>query len=209
MNLYLSEKNSGVIVLEASLTFPIIFCLIFFIIEIIKITDTQSSIDSIVVDMSFDFMGSKTTENFELIIDRYRPKYVQHSNIVWYFSIYPDIATMIEDSSFKGGEIFWPSNDQCTSPEEKEYVETNDNGSFSPRSIKSINLSDYKRPEGYFKIENSNLTMKSLSGKSFVLTVVCDYKFSSAFIKKIFYGGSNTVGGEKYLIWSKSVGICR
>ena len=44
-------------------------------------------------------------------------------------------------------------------------------------------------------------------GYCFVLTVVARHKFSSAFIEKLFSGGTNTTKAKYYILWSRGVGI--
>jgi hypothetical protein len=187
----LVKKNNGVTAIEASLTFSIVFCLIFFMIEIFRMSDTQSAMDSSVIEMSFDFMGSKNTNKFQQIIDAHRPSYIPANDISWYFIMYDDISKISDE------EIFWPNE---TGSSSNEYVDINKDASFLSRGSGSITLKDYKRPE-----YNANV---SLGGKAFVLTIVCDYKFASGFIGKFFNGGSNTINNSKFLVWSRSVGIC-
>ena len=40
------------------------------------------------------------------------------------------------------------------------------------------------------------------------LVVVCDYKFTNAFVSKLFAGGSNSADGKHFFIWSRAVCVC-
>ena len=44
-------------------------------------------------------------------------------------------------------------------------------------------------------------------GYCFVLTVVARHKFSSAFVEKLFSGGTNTTRAGYYILWSRGSGI--
>ncbi|MDR2107407.1 MAG: pilus assembly protein [Holosporaceae bacterium] len=190
---FLNREFRGTAVLETALTLPVIIYLIFFILETAKIKDVQSSLDAMSAEMSFDFMASKNTDNFEKIIERHKPSYVPRKNIKWYFHIYKDLY-QIDD-----GDVVWYGNSTA-------HLETDKEPGLSGGSNR-LEQFDLEKPEKSVFPEGHE-DLKTLSGKSFVLTVICDYAFSSAFVKKFFSGGKNTVGGDNFLLWSRSVGIC-
>ncbi|MBE6446936.1 MAG: hypothetical protein E7015_00375 [Alphaproteobacteria bacterium] len=65
---HLSQKGAALV--EMALCGPPLFILIFFIFEIIKIVVFQIALDTISLELSFDYAGNKTTKNFNNIIRR-------------------------------------------------------------------------------------------------------------------------------------------
>ncbi|MDR0678386.1 MAG: hypothetical protein LBF44_02515 [Holosporaceae bacterium] len=155
-----------------------------------KVNDTQIAIDSIAVEMAFAFMASRDTDNFEDIVTQYKPPYVPQDKIMWYFSVYDDLLTMNSEIPSSNDEIYWPM----------------DSGNQGNADLNAIRLTDNKSPEKSFDIENSDIKFRTLSGKAFILTVVCDYQFSSDFVKRIFTSKKNS--GGKYLIHGICAGVC-
>jgi hypothetical protein len=106
-------------------------------------------------------------------------------------------------------EVFWPSSDIYNADEAKKaYVDSNRDTNFFQRDTSSnsgyISLDSHTNPLTTSSINS----VYKISGKAFVLTFVCDFKFSSDFVKKLFAGGSNTVDKKKFLIWGRGVGVC-
>ncbi|MDR0555872.1 MAG: pilus assembly protein, partial [Holosporaceae bacterium] len=58
---------SGVAALEAALTLPALCSLIFFTLELVRINITQAAINAICVEMTFDFIATRSWNNFEAI----------------------------------------------------------------------------------------------------------------------------------------------
>jgi hypothetical protein len=207
-------KSTGSAVLETAFTLPIICSIIFFIFEAMKVNSVQSAMDAIAMELSFDFIASKNTENFQGIIKRYKPSSMGEADIRWYFDVYPDLTTMCSEAPYGGEEIFWPKIEGGKTSKNREtddYLDLDKNGVFLERSKKSevsLALDDYSKPELTFFNEADEFIFKTLSGKAFVLTVVCDYKFSSQMVSLLFAGGSNTKSGKRFIIWSRGVGIC-
>ena len=171
-----------------------------------KMNDTQTSIDSMAIEMSLDFMASKNTNHFDEIITKYKPPFIATSNVSWYFIVYKDLAAMNNAAQYGGEEVFWP-NTTNNAPLIGEYIDADSGGTFTARvSEKYLALTNYKTPESSFAPSNIG-DFKTLSNKAFVLTVVCDYQFSSSFVRKFFAGGKNTKG-TKFLVWGRSVGVC-
>jgi hypothetical protein len=178
--------------------------------EAVKINDLKTALDSMAEEAIFDFIASKNTNNFSAIIAKYKPAYVPNENITYYFDIYPDLVVMCGTTPYGGEEIFWPSVSGANVT--KTYVDDNyistTGGAFIQRSNVSLTLTNYKKPESDFDINKTTDNFKTLSGKAVVLTVVCDYVFSSAMVKILFSGGSNTKGKKKFLLWARGVGVC-
>jgi hypothetical protein len=113
---------------------------------------------------------------------------------------------MCATSPYGGEEIFYPhtttDHSLATISAGIEFLDSDAN--------KVLLISNYDIP--------ATTVTTYLSGKStpkgtvFVLTFVCSYQFSSAFVKMLFSGGSNTkiAGGAKgtlYLLWGRGIGI--
>jgi hypothetical protein len=189
---FFDKKYHGSMAVEAALTFPVVCYLIFFILEIMKVNDTQIAVDSIAVEMAFTFMASRDTDNFDDIIAQYKPPYIPEDKITWYFSLYDDLLTMNSKVPYGNDEVYWP-----TGAQDSKNI-----------SVDAIPLVNYKSPEESFDIENPDTLFRTLSGKAFVLTVVCDYQFSSDFVKGIFINRNPAVGQNKYIIHGRCVGVC-
>jgi Flp pilus assembly protein TadG len=188
---FFAKKYRGSVAIEAALTFPVVCYLIFFILEIMKVNDTQIAVDSISVEMAVAFMASRNTDNFDDIIAQYKPPYISQNKITWYFSVYDDLSAMNNEAADSSDEVYWPSNSQ---------------DSRNP-DMNAVMLTDYQSPEKSFNIENSDAKFRTLSGKAFILIVVCDYQFSSDFVKRIFTSRKQTEEG-KYLVHGKCAGVC-
>lgn len=202
----LKKRKTGVAVLEACLTLPVLMMMIFFIIEMMKVNNTRTAMDSIALEASLTFVADKNTGDFKKIIEKYRPIYVDKGKIKYYFTVYESLEKMCSVSPFGCGEVFWPNSSgeaevgtfidsdgdtKCLGEDDKSQMETVNRiapeKSFSPTKDPPLN---------------------SLTGKVFVLTFVCDYNFSSGFVGKLFGGGANTKDKTKFLIWGRGVGIC-
>lgn len=204
------NKRTGIAVLEASLTLPVILMMIFFIIEMMKVNNTRTAMDSMALEASLDFVSNKNTNNFNDIIKKYKPSYIGDSNIKYYFAVYESLDKMCAVTPFGSEEVFWPSSDTTYAPGDT-FVDSDGNSAYLARNTTAtsghIILTNYKTPETSFSSSNSS-PKDTLIGRAFVLTFVCDYKFSSSFIGKLFVGGANTKDKTKFLIWGRGVGIC-
>lgn len=188
-------NNYGIAVFETCLTFPVILIFIFFIIEIMNVNNSQAAMDSIALEATLDFVSNKNTNRFVEIIKKYKPFNVNINNIRYYFAIYDSLETMCEHTPFGNETPFWPTDKTEYPP--SIYIGEN----FQERGPNALQLPDITRPE---LADGSNL----LTGKVFVLTVVCDYKFSSGFVGRLFAGGANTNDKQHFLIWGRGIGIC-
>lgn len=210
MGKLIKDRYSGLAALEAALTLPVLLMLIFFIIELIRVNNTRTAMDSMALEAVLEFIATKSTANFEKIITKHRPAAIPRDNVKYYFTVYESLDKMCETDPYGSEEVFWPDGDVYNaSTASTAYVDSNRDTSFFERDSTSGN-------NGYISLTNQTnpLTTTSInsvskiSGKAFILTFVCDFKFSSAFVKKLFAGGSNTVDKGKFLIWGRGVGIC-
>ncbi|MDR0753479.1 MAG: hypothetical protein LBE95_02325 [Holosporaceae bacterium] len=197
-------------ILETAITIPILICLIFYAIELMKINEAMTAIETIASEATFDFIAHGHKKNFDKIIEKYRPCYVPTGNIRYWFRFYESLSRMCSDSPYGGEDVAWPryedgnehlglGNSGCEYlPSSEEHVQVNTNTSIRSFSLMKSYI------DGREKIP---------AGTAFVLTFVCDYPFSSAYVKAFFSGGSNTINlasgtkGTKYLLWGRGVGI--
>jgi hypothetical protein len=215
---------SGIVVLEAALTLPAICALIFFAIELMKIHITQAALEAICAEATFYFIatGGEIKVNkmagIDSIIEKYRPAFIPRTGsdgypvIRYWFRLYPNLAKMCEASPYGGEDIAYPPYS----------IDANARGHVGTRGTEAeayfgLNNGAYLSVIGFIAdhasvIKYLNGTASgSCSGTAFVLTFVCAYPFSNAFIKKLFHGGVNSKGGNskegKYLLWARGVGI--
>ena len=156
--------------------------------------------------MTFSFIANQNTDEFPNIVAKHLPQYVKKNgailtisdDIQWYFAVYKDINDMCAATPYGMEEIFW-SSDPTTCKLPSEYLDNDNNNLFTQRSTtKELANFSGKKPESGLNATkvtsptNALYPYNSLSGKVFVLTVVCNYKFSSAFVGSIFHGGSNS-----------------
>lgn len=207
------KKDLGSSVLEFALTFPVVIYLIFFIIEILRLKDVQTSVDSIAEECATQFMVSKSTTlpssdtdgamNFDKIIDKYLPKYIPRKDLTYYFTIFESPKALYENTS--NIAVYWPVSESTAVANSGEVIRNS--GVESPNG--TVELKNYKRPELGFSQDKKDKNIL-LTRKAFVLTVVLRYTFSSAFVGKLFAGGSNVENSpDTFLVWSRATGICR
>jgi hypothetical protein len=194
---FLAKKRRGSTVIEVAMTFPVLCYLMFFMLEMIKMNDVQTAVESISTEMAFEFMASRKTSKFTQILNKYKPPFVNENNIKWYFDMYTNLPEMCNNTLF--GEIMWPdySYQNSFSYGSNDYIDADRDNSFTPSINGKLALTDCKNPDAGI----------DYSGKPFVLTVVCNYPFQDNFTKMLFNGGKNTKG-SKFLIWGRSVGVC-
>jgi hypothetical protein len=183
-----------------TITLPIVCSLTFFMLEIIKINDVQIYVDSIAIEMVFNFMASRSTQNFDNIISKHKPAYIPQNQIKWYITIYEDLSMMNGAAPYGGEEIYWPINTGSPPPtNEPTYIRYYSNVETFQADSK------VKRRIG--PSSNAGDIAALPSGSPFVLTVVCHYNFSSSFVMKLFKGGANTVDKTLFILWGRSVGV--
>ncbi len=77
-------------------------------------------------------------------------------------------------------------------------MESNKNSVTEDPPWTSNSLISIRYPDG--------LVSEPTSGCAFVVTVACKFSFSSAFIKKLFAGGTNY--GNNFLLWGRAINVC-
>ena len=207
MKKVVKNKRFGVAALEASLTFPVVIMLIFFILEMMRVNNTRTAMNSMALEATLDFIANKSIANFDEIIAKHKPIAIPIANIKYYFTVYDSLESMCAVAPYGSEEVFWPEG-LVYSSGNKIYVDSNRDNAYAGRSTAAesgyIDLSNQMNPLTTTSINST----EKISGKAFVLTFVCDYNLSSDLVKKLFAGGSNTVNGSKFLIWGRGVGVC-
>jgi hypothetical protein len=204
--------SRGAIILEAVLAIPIFLYMIFFIIELMKINETATAMAAISAEATFDFIANGNKNNFDKIIEKYRPSYIPTDNIRYWFRFYENLEKMCEETPYGGEDIVWP-----------KYESGNDNAhliigdhplEYIPSSSELIGHSAAKAISN-IPLMKSYIDGKAIipSGTAFVLTFVCDYPFSNSSGNLFPFVKSNTLisnpagDGTKHLIWGRGVGI--
>ncbi len=160
----ISSSKKGSIVIETALCLPILIYLMFFILEMIKIIIVQSAIDTISLELTYDYCAFRNTNNFNSIIEAYHPKFVNRDDIHVSINAQVDLETLVS------GEFGKPVN---WSP---EIIKKNIPEEVSVQCIEKDNKKEVP------------------SGSAFELTLVCNYPFTSKFVTKLFSPGADKDG---------------
>lgn len=169
---------------------------------------------------------SANISNFDAIVKKYKPKYIPDEDITYYFNFFDSPKDFYDNK--KNIAVYWPSAEGNATPDDKMMIKgTADQDSLSGSSAQNSssagadqnslaeNTNQNLLPEIMDKISNYKYPEKglkegvTLNHRAFVFTVVVKYRFSSAFVGKLFMGGSNTESKDVFLIWSRGVGFCR
>lgn len=162
--------KKGTAVLEAALCLPVLFYLIFFIIEIFRVGVYQVVVDNMALKLAFEYSALKSSANFEKIIEDTKPVlFKSMDNIHCRICVFRNLDALLNSRSI----------------------------SEDPQWMKS-SLVSIRYPDGTIS--------ETTAGCAFVVTVSCDFPFSSSFIKKMFAGGTNY--GDSFLLWSRTVNVC-
>ena len=69
---FFKKRSKGVAVIETAITLPIILYVVFFAIELIRMSVAQSAIDAITKECTFKRMATGTVEGFDNIFQKYQ-----------------------------------------------------------------------------------------------------------------------------------------
>lgn len=185
-------ENKGTALIEAAITLPIICAIIFFAIELVKVNLTQVAVDSITRECTFSLIANGNIDEFDKIINKYRPGFVPASNFRYYFMVFETLESMMAVTPYGGQSIGYPKSASSLKLGSDDPVLNK----FQTGITQTGEIDDI-----------SFLRTTGAQGKAFVLTVVVDYPFSSIFTKKLFRGGSNTVPAGYYILWGRGSGI--
>lgn len=173
------KNMQGAAIIEAALCIPIVLYLLFFILEAVKVAIYQITLDSIAIESAFEYSAFKDTSKFDAILKKNLPfSAMSKDDIRCYINVYPSLEKLASNPSF-GGKVIWPTT-----------------------KVASANVSTVG-----FSLQDV-LNGRVRSGAAFELTIVCDYKFTSAFVSKLFAGGSNSEDGKHFFIWSRAACVC-
>jgi hypothetical protein len=200
--------SRGSFIVETALTLPVFCYLLFFLLEMMKVNETKTAIDSITSEAVFNFVFSKNTDSLDAVIEKYRPSFIPVGNIRYWIRMYTDLAAMCAVSPYGGEGIAYPEDasdhSRLSLSASMEFIDFEKNNIFLQAAG---NLSD-------LTVATYLTNLNTPPGTAFVITFVCDYPFSSAMVGKLFSGGKNTIkndgagtAGTMYLIWGRGVGI--
>ncbi|MDR1361719.1 MAG: pilus assembly protein [Holosporaceae bacterium] len=194
----LKGSQRGSAALETCITLPIFLALVFFILEMIKVNNTRTAMESMAAEATFYFIRESNTLMFNEIIDKYKPGHVNSSDIKYYFAIYENLETMCKDPPFGGEDIYWSGDSTTKQTSPSTYLQSDPSSPAFLARTGDLDVADITNPA----------PPSGLHRKAFVLTFVCNYKFSSDFVAKLFSGGANTTDRSMYLLWGRGCGIC-
>ena len=232
----LKRKSFGAITLEVCLTLPIVVYLMFFCLELIKINITNEALQSICEEatyltISHDYSsGADLIAKVDAIIEKYRPSFIpqkaagyntsQWPVIRWCYETYSDFDNMLSKAPYGGSIVTYPRY------EGDNYAKMHAGQSYGVGSTQFIPVLGM---ECTANPENHRDTCTYMNGdglpnnRLFVLTVTCNYPFSSSMVKMLFNGGVNTKyitqngnlypkkatgkTGTMYILWARGAGI--
>ena len=195
------------ILIEAAVTLPVVMYIMLFCLELVKIHLLQISIDKICAECVYHMCSERTALSFGTIFRKYTPSYIPVGYMRYWVRIYTSLDKMMSESPYGGERIAFPNNhgsetDDLTAPEFGNGI-----GSGTLTVHRKYGTGDWM----YASISSSDTPALMRNGipkgYAFVLTVVARHKFSSAFVEKLFSGGTNTNKAGYYILWSRGVGI--
>lgn len=182
------KKIRGSMVLEAALTIPIVFYMIFYTLELIRMNEIQIKLNAIAEECTMDYIMNHDSSNFDAIITKHEMQTEKQNNRLKYSMIlYNSLADMMSADPYGGMDIIIDPTSN-----ESDYLVTTGASATKPAATQVYKWSD----------------SGTKFGKPFMLTFTYDFKFSSVFVAKLFNGGSNTKNGTAFLLWARGVGIC-
>ncbi|MDR1236299.1 MAG: hypothetical protein LBJ96_04810 [Holosporaceae bacterium] len=212
------SASKAVITLEAALTLPAICYLVFFLLEMVKINITQTAVETIAAECTFEFIANGNATNFTTIISKYRPAFIPSDNLRYWIRLYvkngttEGLAYMCATSPYGGEEIYWPDDNFGNRNDNADFMDTDKTNTILA-ATNYLGVTDYANKRTLFDNYLAG-DPNTPGGTAFVLTFVVDFPFSSPFIRMLFSGGSNTkknggggARGSKYLLWGRGVGI--
>ena len=179
-----------------------LFCL-----ELVKIHLLQISIDKICAEYVYHLCSERTVGSFDSIFAKYRPSYVPVGYVKYWCRVYSSLENMASAEPYGGEKLGFPDrgNDNAL-PTANAQSESFGLGSESITIKRYGGVSCWNKDVGE-STRLSQLQNGVTKWYCFVLTVIARHKFSSAFVEKLFSGGSNTDQAGYYILWSRGVGI--
>ena len=197
----------GALLIEFAFTIPIVVNIILFGLELVKIYLTQTAIDTICKECTFSLITVGKVSEFDRIFQKHLPGFCKIGRARYYCRVYEDISKMMSQSPYGGEFIAYPNRSSTiSSPTENA---NKDNFGVSDGTI-VLNGDTSEKCNGKDVGQDkrvSYLKEGTPAGHAFVLTVVYRHEFSSAWVKTLFAGGSNTTREDYYIVWSRGYGI--
>ncbi|MBE6447256.1 MAG: hypothetical protein E7015_02090 [Alphaproteobacteria bacterium] len=198
-------SRRGAVMIEFVLTIPIIINVILFGLELVKIYLEQTAVDVICQECTFSLISNGNVSEFDSIFQKHLPQFCKVGRARYYCRVYTDLAKMMSTSPYGGECIRYPT-------------QGNDNSAPTANAVPvSFGCGDASGPHqgNDTTIPNNDvgqsrttlLQTKVPAGYAFVLTVVYRHEFSSALVKVLFNGGTNTSSEDYYILWSRGSGI--
>lgn len=195
-------KNDGNAMIETAVGLPLLVCIILFILESFRVNTSMSAMDSIAYQATLSFITHKSTSDFKNIVERYISPNIAKKNIKYRIVVYKSLNDLYNSIDHGGEEV--ANYTAAGSPD------TSIGGFFDTNSNKKFDATT-----NYIYAGNNPPAVAK--GCAFVVTFVCDFQFSSAFMAKL-YGTSNTIAKSsdngvidrdgKFLIWGRGTGVC-
>ncbi|MCR4623174.1 MAG: pilus assembly protein [Alphaproteobacteria bacterium] len=218
---FFKKRFRGVTILETAVTLPIIFSIILFSLEFIRIGLAQNAVDTITKECTFRLMATGKVDKFDEVFNKYKPIGIPVENFRYYIRIYADddVSPMTEEHQgiykmmmrepFGGETIGWADTEQNDdTPTEKasknNYGLTNRHAWLNKYQTSICDGADFNE---YGSDRKELLENGVPSGYAFVLTVAVKFPFSSSFVAKLFSGGSNTNKPDVYILWARGSGM--
>lgn len=201
------KKHAGIVLIEAAVTLPVMMYILLFCLELVKIHLLQIAIDKICTECVYHLCRESNVGSFESIFKKHIPSYIPVGYMRYWCRIYTSLDKMMSQSPYGGERIVFPNykiaDDICLTSDCS--VGIGSDGEFIPH--RKYGTGGY--PPTNVSPVDAQPMMKNGIPKSyaFVLTVIARYKFSSAFVEKLFNGGSNTTKAGYYILWSRGAGI--
>ena len=205
LSVKLKKKRAGAVVLEVIFTLPLVFYMVFFCVELIRINITNDALQTICEEATFLTSahnyesGPELIAKIDAIIEKHRPRFIPQNA-----PGYTNEAKPVIRWSF------------VTASSAKECLSSDPYGGYSPvyqgyelypRYGESHSTFVYAKRSQFVPIlgkrsganfQNHEVCVNHMQnaglpdGRFFVLDVICNYPFSNSLVKILFNGGVNT-----------------
>ncbi|MDR1982250.1 MAG: hypothetical protein LBQ08_00410, partial [Holosporaceae bacterium] len=143
--------SRGAILVETALTLPIFCYLVFFLLELMKINETQTAVETITTESTFDFVYNKSIAKIDAIIEKHRPRFIPVDNIRYWIRMYESLDTMCSESPYGGEGIAYPDGECAIThsgldlSENMEFIDIEKNNIFllSTKNISNNTVKTY------------------------------------------------------------------
>ena len=231
----LKKKKAGTIVIEVVFTLPLVFYLIFFCVELIRINIVNDALQTICEEATFLTSahnyesGSELVAKIDAIVEKHRPRFIPEKAvgynttkqpvIRWNIGAYTDMQQILKNIPYGGSCMAYMGYEfDVTAAEHASQGWQTGETHFVPILGQEFN-----------QIEDWKDTKNFLSGSgipddyAFIINFSCNYQFSSGMTKLLFNGGVNTKvheitypyngpatnfkDGKFYLLYARGAGI--